>query len=166
MFLGIEMTLLDAVIGVGVGVGFWVLFVAFMRERSGRIRHEERADMYRYQSSERAADARFLRGALETAEKARDFWYDTLSAEVNAESHRRAEAEGLVDELEGALELACADLADAEEEIEELEEESDGFEELAQEATDGWQASVNLVTHVIAWGESVLDALERRGGRL
>ncbi len=80
---------------------------------------------------------------------------------LEAESHQREVAEGLVDELEVALQFALADLEAAGAEIEELEEESDDLEESANEALAGWARADEIAETTLAWGTRVVDLLER-----
>ena len=119
-----------------------------------------------------AEDAEYLRDRLleaandlNEARAASDFWRGNAREQARQLTNAHGDLEIArteVEELEGALRLACADLADAEDAIEELEEESDEFEESAKEATEGWQASVNLAARAIAWAERVHEAAEER----
>ncbi|KKM15072.1 hypothetical protein LCGC14_1699740 [marine sediment metagenome] len=171
MFLGIEIALVDLLIGVGIGFMFFVLAVLFLRERKERRFAEDLTDSFQrladshwqnFRAEERRAEK--LKVDLEDAQKASDLWFGSarkLSDEVNAESHRREVAEIEMDSLvEQVIDLVdeAEDLEDA---LEELEEEADDLEEIAQEAVEGWADADNLTARTIAWGERVLGLLER-----
>ena len=155
MFLGLEVA---GWLGAAVGLTFVMLFRAYMHERKERRYAEEDV-----QSWIKLSNSHF--DSFWEVKRAWDSLGDEvvdLSRRLEVADRRLEETNGFVDELTEALGSTLADLDDAEAEIEELEEESDDLEESAIKATEGWQASVNLMTRIIAWGESVLDA-ESRG---
>ena len=147
MFLGIE---IDFFIGVGLGLTFFVLAVLFLRERKERKYQELSKLSWRNLSDEQYASAQSVNGDLEeervTAERLRA----TLEGAKIVQNFLTETVSELVDEVGDRED----DLEAAEEAIEELEEESDGFKESADDAFD-------LVRQTLAWGERILNVLDR-----
>ncbi len=163
MFLGIEIALADLLIGGGLGVLFLALLLMFRREQTESNYQKSLVDAF-----ENLANGHW--DSYKEERHAHRFWLAQAGdadrqlleayADLEAESHQREVAEGLVDELEVALRFALDDLEAAEEEIEELEEESDDLEESANEALAGWARADEIAETTLAWGGRILDMAE------
>lgn len=111
-----------------------------------------------------AQDAEYLRDRLLEAaddlrgeQRAHQFWL----ARAGEASSQVVGLMNEVAEYDEALGVTLDDLEDSEEELQELEDESDGFEAIARDAFRQAGIANDLAERTIAWGARVLDVLER-----
>ena len=154
MFLGIE---IDFLVGVGLGLTFFVLAVLFLRERKERQYQEQSKLSWRHLSDDQYASAQIVNGALEEERVTTERLHATLEGAETVIAFLTEKVIDLVDEV-GKLE----------ENLEEVEEELDDMEESVGDALEGWERADALSETTLAWGTRVLDLLERaeREGRL
>ena len=147
MFLGIE---IDFLIGVGLGLVFFVLATMFLREQKERKYQELSKLAWRNLSNEQYASAQIVNGALEEERVTTERLHATLEGAETVITFLTEKVVDLVDEV-GCLE----------ENLEEVEEELDDMEESVSDALEGWAQADALVETTLAWGERVLGLLER-----
>ena len=157
------------------------LILRLQYEQKERKYQEDRAEMYRHQATSQYDVAQGLRNDLDSATRRGDFWkedYETLRTafvEVdddlqNARATAAAAVEAVktagkaVDFLAERVTELVGEVGELEREVEELEEESDEFAESANEALAGWEQADEIANRALAWGERVLNTLDKATG--
>ncbi len=130
LFFGIEITLVDVLVGGGLGIVFCVLTSMFLREQTERGYQEDRAEMYRYQSAS---------------------VYDNLQVEIERREALENGIDFLVGEV-GELEETADDL------VEKLGEAHDLFQEQERQI-DNARTRADLTYSVARRLAAKLDSL-------